>query len=38
MADFDWAWPTAIDRDTPLRARARFLADTRNVVLVAARR
>jgi DNA replication protein DnaC len=37
MSDFDWAWPTRIDRaavDAALRLD--FLADGRNVVLVAA--
>lgn len=37
MADFDWAWPTRIDRaavDAALRLD--FLAEARNVVLVAA--
>jgi DNA replication protein DnaC len=36
MADFDWAWPTRIDRDRVEAAlRLEFLAETRNVVLVA---
>jgi DNA replication protein DnaC len=37
MSDFDWAWPTRIDR-AAIEAvlRLEFLADARNVVLVAA--
>jgi DNA replication protein DnaC len=36
IADFDWAWPTRIDRDRIEAAlRLEFLAETRNVVLVA---
>src|SRR5882724_736439 len=33
FADFDWAWPTRIDREAALRLD--FLADHRNIVLVA---
>ena len=37
MSDFDWAWPKRIDRAAVEAAvRLDFLADTRNVVLVAA--
>lgn len=37
MADFDWNWPRAIDRDAVEAAlRLDFLAEPRNVVLVAA--
>ena len=37
MADFDWAWPKRLDRATVEAAlRLDFLADARNVVLVAA--
>jgi len=37
LADFDWAWPKRIDRDAvDAVMRLDFLADTRNVVLVAA--
>jgi DNA replication protein DnaC len=37
MADFDWAWPTKIDRDLVDRAvNGGFLAEARNVVLAAA--
>lgn len=36
IADFDWSWPTRIDRDRVEAAlRLEFLAETRNVVLVA---
>jgi len=36
MADFDWAWPTKIDRDAVEAAlRLDFLKENRNVVLVA---
>jgi DNA replication protein DnaC len=36
IADFDWSWPTRIDRDRIEAAlRLEFLAETRNVVLVA---
>ncbi len=36
VADFDWAWPSRIDRDRVEAAlRLEFLAETRNVVLVA---
>jgi DNA replication protein DnaC len=36
MADFDWAWPTRLDRDAVEAAlRLEFLPDARNVVLVA---
>ena len=36
MADFDWAWPKHIDRDTvDAVLQLEFLADARNVVLVA---
>jgi DNA replication protein DnaC len=36
IADFDWAWPTRIDRDRIESAmRLEFLEETRNVVLVA---
>ena len=36
MAEFDWAWPSRIDRDRVEAAlRLEFLAETRNVVLVA---
>jgi DNA replication protein DnaC len=36
MADFDWSWPTRIDRDRVEAAvRLEFLAETRNIVLVA---
>jgi DNA replication protein DnaC len=36
IADFDWAWPTRIDRDRIEAAlRLEFLEETRNVVLVA---
>ena len=36
MADFDWAWPTKIDREMVDRAlTVDFLPDARNVVLVA---
>src|SRR5262247_4822434 len=36
MSDFDWAWPTRIDRGAVEAAlRLDFLADGRNVVLVA---
>ena len=36
MADFDWAWPTKIDRDrVESVVRLDFLAEARNVVLVA---
>jgi len=36
MADFDWSWPTRIDRDAVEAAlRLDFLATARNVVLVA---
>jgi len=36
MSDFDWAWPTRIDRPAVEAAlRLGFLADARNVVLVA---
>lgn len=36
MADYDWTWPTTIDRDAVEAAlRLDFLAATRNVVLVA---
>ena len=37
MSDFDWAWPKRIDRAAVEAAlRLGFLADARNVVLVAA--
>lgn len=37
MSDFDWAWPTRIDRATIEAAlRLDFLAEGRNIVLVAA--
>ena len=37
MSDFDWAWPTRIDRPAVEAAlRLDFLADARNVILVAA--
>lgn len=37
IADFDWAWPTKIDRDAiEAILRADFVSDNRNVVLVAA--
>jgi DNA replication protein DnaC len=37
MADFDWAWPTKIDRGVVERALGGgFLAETRNIVLAAA--
>jgi len=37
MSEFDWAWPTRIDRPAVEAAlRLDFLADARNVVLVAA--
>jgi len=37
MSDFDWAWPKRIDRPAVEAAlRLDFLADARNVVLVAA--
>jgi len=37
MSDFDWAWPTQIDRPAVDAAlRLDFLADARNIVLVAA--
>jgi len=36
IADYDWSWPTRIDRDRVEAAlRLEFLAETRNVVLVA---
>jgi len=36
MSDFDWAWPTRIDRNAvEATLRLDFLADARNVVLVA---
>jgi len=36
IADFDWGWPSRIDRDRVEAAlRLEFLAETRNVVLVA---
>jgi len=36
IADFDWAWPTRLDREAVEAAvRLDFLADARNVVLVA---
>ena len=36
ISDFDWAWPTRIDRDAVEAAvRLDFLGDARNVVLVA---
>jgi DNA replication protein DnaC len=36
LADFDWAWPTHIDREAvESAARLNFLAEARNVVLVA---
>ena len=36
MSDFDWSWPTSIDRDAVEAAlRLDFLAGARNVVLVA---
>ncbi len=36
MADFDWAWPTKIDRERVEAAlRLHFLAESRNIVLVA---
>lgn len=36
MADFDWGWPTRIDRDRVEAAlRLEFLAESRNIVLVA---
>src|SRR5262247_1266382 len=36
LADFDWAWPKRIDRDSvESAAKLDFLADARNVVLVA---
>jgi DNA replication protein DnaC len=36
MADFDWAWPEHIDRDTvDAVLQLEFLAEARNVVLVA---
>lgn len=36
IADFDWGWPTRIDRDRVEAAlRLEFLVETRNVVLVA---
>jgi hypothetical protein len=36
MADFDWAWPTKIDRDMVERALdVGFIAEARNIVLVA---
>lgn len=36
MADFDWSWPTRIDRDRVESAlRLGFLAEARNIVLVA---
>ena len=36
LADFDWAWPTRIDRDAVEAAmQLEFLAATRNVVIVA---
>jgi len=36
IADFDWAWPTRIDREAVDAAiRLEFLSDARNVVLVA---
>jgi DNA replication protein DnaC len=36
MADFDWSWPTRIDRDRVEAAlRLGFLAEARNIVLVA---
>jgi DNA replication protein DnaC len=36
IADYDWSWPTRIDRDRIEAAlRLEFLAETRNVVLVA---
>ena len=35
MADFDWPWPTKIERDTIERALTlNFLAESRNLVLV----
>jgi DNA replication protein DnaC len=37
MADFDWSWPTRIDRDSVEGAvRLDFLPENRNVVLIAA--
>ena len=37
MSDFDWAWPKRIDRAAVEAVlRLGFLADTRNVILVAA--
>lgn len=37
MADFEWSWPTRIDRDAVEAAvRLDFLAENRNVVLIAA--
>jgi DNA replication protein DnaC len=36
MTDFDWSWPTKIERDLVLRALdVGFLAEARNIVLVA---
>lgn len=36
MADFDWGWPTKIDRDMVVRALdVGFIAEARNIVLVA---
>ncbi len=36
MADFDWAWPTKIDRErVEATLRLHFLAEARNIVLVA---
>jgi DNA replication protein DnaC len=36
MVDFDWGWPTRIDRDRVEAAlRLEFLAESRNIVLVA---
>jgi DNA replication protein DnaC len=36
MADFDWGWPSRIDRDRVEAAiRLEFLGETRNIVLVA---
>ena len=36
MTDFDWGWPTKIDREMVERALAvDFIAEARNIVLVA---
>jgi DNA replication protein DnaC len=36
MADFDWSWPTVIDRDrVEATLRLGFIAEARNIVLVA---